>query len=183
MSLTAWVVVIAATGGLVLAAWLSNRRDATENVVVARHPIPADSPLGPTDLALRAVKRADVPSGALRSLDAASGHYALHHRTAGDVLVHNDLGPAADPAAAAVVPVHVDDDRKPEIHKGERVDLLLAPSIAHAPTVVVPRALIVDTRELSDGATLVYLAVPATAEAKIASVSARGKATLARASH
>ena len=104
MSLAASVVVIAATAGLVLAAWLSTRRDATEKVVVARHPIPADSPLARTDLAVRAVKRADVPSGALRSLDAAGGRYALHHRTAGDVLVDDDLGPAADPGAAAVTP-------------------------------------------------------------------------------
>ena len=175
-SLTAWFVVVTLLVAILGSVVLACRRGDERKIVVATVGIDA---FGVAQrVQIKSLDREKVPGDPVETVEAAQGRYVVRSVKAGEALAADDLGPKLRSPSEVVVPVPLKSERSPDLREGQVADLVLAPSAAKVEPAVVPDVLVVHVAKES-GERIAYLSIPRTAEARVATVLARGDALIA----
>jgi hypothetical protein len=167
-SLLSWVTAVALVLGIAGSAWLLAGNNQQRNVVVTTRDLPPFTVVRAGDVRVRSISRDAVPSGALTASGAVVGHFLLGGLDGNAVVRSAVVGSKADNTATDAILAF--DANGADVRKGERVDLLFAPTDARTRPVVVRRALVVDAT-----AVRVVVAVPHDVENEVAAVAGRAK--------
>jgi Flp pilus assembly protein CpaB len=152
----------------------------SSSVVVATRSVPLGGEVRAGDVRVVRMPRSLMPPGAVRSLSAAVGRWALAELSTGEVVLRRRLAPDGVRGLAALVPegwraVAVPMDQAGvRVDVGDVVDVLATFDTVEPAAPVVSGALVVDVREDA-----VTVAAPFDATTRLAAALTHGTVTLA----